>query len=223
DYTLNIVIAPHIDAIYQALDDGVADIGLIGRPLSLSRQSHYPQTQPYMNITTQLVYRHGNGTPQTFEELSGKTIVVRDNEQYREKQQFIQAHYPEIHWQFSSHSMEELVGMVNSGAIDYTLIDSHEYVTLRSLYTRTRVAFPIYYPEPLTLALSSSAEANIAEPLNRFFDDIRINGSLEQLVERYYGHASDSNPRGSRTFFTRVNTRLPHYQDLIEQIANEYR
>lgn len=220
---VNIVLAAHSDDIYQALENGIADIGLVGKPLSLSRQNSYPQTQPYMNVTTQLVYRHGSGTPQTFESLAGKTIMVADNEQNREKYAFIQDHYPEVEWQFSDFSTEELLGMVNTGAIDHTLINSHEYLKLRSLYTRTRVAFDIYYPEPVTLALSQSAQQHLNQDLHRFFDRMKANGTLEQLIERYYGHVSDSNPRGSMTFFRRVSTRLPHYQDLIEQVAQEYR
>ena len=222
NYQLNIVIAPHIDDIYQALDEGVADIGLVGHPLSLSRQVDYPQSLPYMNVTTELIYRHGTGRPETFEELSGRTIVLQDNEQLREKQRFIQAHYPDINWKLSKLSVEELVGMVNSGAIDYTLVDSHDYLSIRALYSKTREAFPIYYPEPLSLALSTSAHAQLAGSLDQYITAIKSDGSLDQWLERFYGHAHDTNPRGSRTFFSRVNNRLPKYQDLIQEIAEEY-
>lgn len=221
-YELNIVIAPHIDDIYQALDEGVADIGLMGHPLSLSRQTDYPQSLPYMSVTTELIYRHGTGKPSTFEELAGKTIVLQNNEQLREKQRFIQAHYPDIQWQLSELSVEELVGMVNSGAIDYTLVDSHDYLNLRALYTKTREAFPIYYPEPLSLPLSASAQTALADDLNNYIASIKSNGSLDQLLERFYGHAHDTNPRGSRTFFSRVDSRLPKYQALIQQVADEH-
>lgn len=222
NYQLNIIIAPHIDDIYQALDDGVADIGLMGHSLSLSRQADYPQSLPYMHVTTELIYRHGTGQPQTFEELSGKTIVIQDNEQLREKQLFIQAHYPDINWQLSKLSVEELVGMVNSGAIDYTLADSHDYLHLRALYSKTREAFPIYYPEPLSLALSASAQMQLAGDLNHFIASAKTNGALKQWLERFYGHANDTNPRGSRTFFSRVDKRLPQYQGLIKEIAQQY-
>ena len=219
---LDIIIAPHVDDIYPALDKGIADIGLVGRPLSLSRQNSYPQSQSYMNVTSQLVYRHGTGTPATFEELAGKTVLVPDNEQYREKYAFIQSHYPDVSWQFARQGSEQLMAMVDNGDIDYTLVDSHEFIKLRARYTRTRVAFDIYYPEPVSLALSSQAEQLLGEQLHDYFDHIKADGSLAQLTERYYGHASDSNPRGSMTFFQRVETRLPHYQDLIEEIASEH-
>lgn len=222
DYALNLVIAEHADDIYHALDEGLADIALVGKPLSLSRQNEYPQSLPYTTITTQLIYREGNRPPQTFDDLAGKTIVIRDNEQNREKQHFIAQHYPDIQWHFSNKSTEELIDLLNRGAIAYTLADSHDYITLQARYSRTRVAFPIYYPEQVRLALSQHAPTALIDALNNYIEQSKENGALTQLLDRFYGHAFDSNPLGAGTFFSRVNHRLPKYQKLMQDVAAEY-
>ena len=222
-YDLNIVIANQEGDIYQALDQGLADIALLGKPLSLARQSSQLQSQPYMDVTTQLVYRHGSGKPHAFEDLAGKKVVVQDNEQYREKYEFLKAHYGELNWEFSKKSIDELLGMVNQGLIDYTLIDSHQFINRQALYTHTRIAFDIYYPEPVTLLFSPNTHTSMRDDLDTFFDEARDDGTIASLLERFYGHADDVNPRGSMTFFRRVQIRLPNYQDLIEQVADEYK
>lgn len=221
-HNINIIIAEHSDEVYQALDNNLADIALLDSPIGLSRQASQAQSMAYMQTTTELIYRHGNGTPNTFEELSGKTIVVHDSEQLREKQAFIQEHYPDIHWQRSQLSSKELLKQVHQGKIDYTLIDTHEFVSLRAKYSRTRSAFPIYYPESLNFALSDQAAEQYLPALNQHLQSMKDDGSLQHEIERFYGHSYDSNPRGSHTFFARVSQRLPQYQPLIQSIAQEY-
>lgn len=219
---LKLILANHADEVYQALEQGIADFALLNSPLSLSKQNTLPQTQSYMQVTTELIYRHGNGQPQTFEELSGKTIVIHDNEQFREKQLFIQQHYPEIQWQRSALSTKELLEQVNQGKIDYTLVDSHDYLQQRTRYTRTRIAFPVYYPESLRIAASTTTSAATINHLDQYIDDLKSNGSMQELIERFYGHSNDINPIGAITFFSRVDKRLPKYQALIKKVAAEY-
>lgn len=222
NYKLDVVLVKNEDDIYQALDEGLADIALIGKPLSISRQSNYLQTPSYMDVTSRLIYRHGQGKPASFEDLAGKKVFVQNNEQNREKFQFLNTHYNDLIWEFSDRPTNELLGMINTGTIDYAIIDSHDYLSKRSLFTRTRIAFDIYYPEPITLAISSHTDIALRDSLNLFFDKTKQDGTITNLIERFYGHADDFNPRGSTSFFHRVRTRLPQYHEIIERIASEY-
>ncbi len=222
-YELNIVLAKNEDDVYHALKEGLADVALMGRPLSISRQDTYLQTQSYMDVTSQLIYRHGKGKPESFEDLIGKKILVQNNEQNREKHQFLKDHYGDLVWEFSDRPTNEILGLINTGAIDFAVIDSHDYLSKRSLFTRTRIAFDLYYPEPISFALSNHTDAALRNSLDLFFDQAKEDGTVDSLIERFYGHADDFNPRGSMTFFHRVRTRLPIYHDTIERIANEYK
>ena len=223
DYKLNVVLAKNEDDIYKALDQGLADLALIGKPLSISRQDTRLQTQSYMDVTSQLIYRHGKGKPKSFEDLTGKKILVQNNEQNREKYQFLKTHYGDLDWEFSDRPVNELLGLINTGNIDFAVINSHDYLSKRSLFTRTRIAFDLYYPEPISFALSSHTDAALRNSLDQFFDQAKEDGTVTSLIERFYGHADDFNPRGSMTFFHRVRTRLPNYHDTIERIAKEYK
>lgn len=220
--SIDIILAKNSDEVYQALDQGLADIGLLDSPTSISRNKHQRQSLPYMQTTTELIYRHGTGTPKTFEELSEKTIVIHNSEHLREKMAFIASHYPEINWQLSDLSSRELLEQLNKGMIDYTLSDSHEFISLRAIYTQTRSAFPIYYPEALSIAFADHTSETLSVAFNQHLEHIKADGSLKHLIERFYGHSADSNPRGSHTFFARVNSRLPKYQSLIKTIAEEF-
>ena len=222
-YQLKIVLADKEEDVLKALDRNLADIALIGKPLSISKQQNYLQTQPYMDVTSQLIYRHGQGKPESFEDLTGKRVLVQDNEQNREKYWFLRKYYKELNWEFSDRPFNELLGLVNTGKIDAAIINSHDYLSKRSLFTRTRIAFDIYYPEPISLALSNTTDEALRNSLNTFFDQAHQDGTIENLVERFYGHADDFDPRGSRSFFNLVRTRLPEHHETIKRIAKEYK
>lgn len=221
-YQLKLIIANTEAEIYQALDHGLADIAMIGHPLSINKQEEYQRSQPLMDVTTQLIYRHGSGRPQAFDDLLGKKLLVQDTLQYREKYNFLKRQYQELDWTFTQKNTNELLTLVNQGKIDYTLVDSHVYTNKSSLYPKTRVAFDLYYPEPISWIIGKHTDKKTLHAVDDFLDNAKEHGLLNQLHERFYGHSDDVNPRGSMVFFRRVNTRLPNYQDLIEDIASQY-
>ncbi|CAA0082799.1 Membrane-bound lytic murein transglycosylase F [BD1-7 clade bacterium] len=221
-YDLNLIIADDEVDLYDAMMKGQADIALPGLPIPFSRQNDVLPVAHIFDVTTQLIYRRGSSRPRAFDDLIGTKIVVRDTEQYRQKYAFLKEHYPELNWQFVDKPFEELVKQVHDGAIDHTLVDSHHYLGLRAIYTRTKVAFDIYYPESLSWLIPPTHDEKLAEDLDIFFEAIKSDGTLNHLNERFFGHADDANPIGSLTFFRRVERRLPRYQDLIEQIATEH-
>lgn len=222
NYQLDIIVADTEHDVYQALAQGHANIALSGQPASSTRREQFRQSQAYMEVTTQLIYRHSTGKPLSFDDLTGKNIVVPNLEHYHEKYQFLKSQHPDIHFSFSDKSLEQLLQAVNNGQIDYTLAGSHEFLRQRSKYPRTRVAFDLYYPEPLSLSIGQNVSIKQFEQLNAFLDQALVDGTVAHLKERFLGHVDDINPRGSRTFFYRVDHRLPHYVDLIEKIAKKH-
>ena len=222
NYKLKLVLANNEEEVYQALDHGLADIAMIGHPLSLSKQLQYQRSQSLMDVTTQLIYRHGSGKPKTFDDLIGKKVLVPNKLQYQEKYAFLKRQYPDLQWSFTNKSTDQILKLLDRGVIDYTLVDSHVYIGKKSLYRHTRVAFDLYYPEPISWVWVDKSDNDKQQNIDIFLDDAKDNGTIKQLTERFYGHADDVNHRGSMAFFRRVNSRLPSYQDLIEDIANQY-
>ena len=221
-YQLDIITAKNEALLLQALTQGHADMAMLGEPTSSQIKQQYRQSQAYMEVTTQLIYRHGKGKPKSFESLSNKRIIVQDLAHFREKYAFLSKHYSNLNWQFSNEGPEALLAKVENGDIDYTLLSSHIYIQYRSLYPHTRVAFDAYYPEPIGLSLANSVSETLLEQLDDFFERADNDGTFNSLTERYLGHSDHVNPLGSMTFFRRVNNRLPNYADLIKQTAQKY-
>ncbi|MCK5881127.1 MAG: membrane-bound lytic murein transglycosylase MltF [Sinobacterium sp.] len=229
---IDIILASNEKEVFQAIDEGHADIALLGQPLSRQQDSQYLASTAYMDVTTQLIYRHGKGKPKSFEDLIGKRILVQNLEHYRNKHAFLDRQYAGMNWEFSDDSPEALLAQVNKGNVAFALIGSHEFLELRSKFPRTRAAFDLYYPEGLTVLINPTSkllnkenalEGGLLTAMNNFIDASLQDGTVAHLEERYLGHAEDINPLGSMTFFKRVNRRLPHYQDLIERVAKDFK
>ena len=225
-YRLNIIIAENEAELYQALSQGFAKIALIGQPLSKRQVEDYGSSVAYMDVTAQLIYRHGEGKPKAFDDLVKQKVMVQNLEHYHDKFKFLKQHYPEMQWQFVDQSAAEILQKVNQGKVKYAVIGSHEFLELESKYPRTRAAFDLFYPESISILLkpeSSTSDSNsLSSQFDQFIEQVTNNGTLDHLLERYQGHRDDINPLGSMTFFRRVDQRLPHYQDIIEKVANEF-
>lgn len=221
-YQLELILTENSDHIYNALDQGLADVALVGQPMSLARLETYPKTPAYMESTTQLIYRSGDSKPVSFDDLSGKTIVVENTEQNREKYRLLKSHYGNIHWQFTHLSIDQLLSQVNKGKIDFTIIDSRTYLSKHPLYTHTRIAFDLYYSQPVSLALSKSSSPVLRASLTDFIANAKSDGTVDRYLERFYSHDDNADRLGSTSFAFLMNNRLPIYADTIKQVANTY-
>ena len=54
------------------------------------------------------------------------------------------------------------------------------------------------------------------------FEKIRANGELAQLIERYYTKSADNDRYDAETFTDNLQKTLPKYQDLFEQVAEDF-
>jgi membrane-bound lytic murein transglycosylase F len=55
-----------------------------------------------------------------------------------------------------------------------------------------------------------------------FFEKIRKDGTLDQLIERYYGHIGKFDYVGTRRYQAHIEQRLPAYREIFEQAAQEF-
>lgn len=220
-YQLNVILAEKEEDIFQALAQGHAQLGLVNGPISKQQEQQFLQTQAYMDVTAQLIYKHGSGRPKTFADMDNKNIVVKNRKHYQDKYAFLKKQHPDIKWTFSDDSTDALLEKVNRGDIDYAILSSHEYLKHSPKFPRTRIAFDIYYPEPIGFSVANT-EIELNEQLNDFIDASLDDGTIEHLSERFLGHIDDVDPRGSLTFFRRVNYRLPNYIEVMERVAKKY-
>jgi membrane-bound lytic murein transglycosylase F len=85
-----------------------------------------------------------------------------------------------------------------------------------------RPAFSLGQPQPIAWAFSETPDNSLFDAAQNFISLSKTNGSIAQLSERIYGSATAMQQHGSRVFVQRLNERLPQYQTMFTNVADEF-
>jgi membrane-bound lytic murein transglycosylase F len=178
---------------------------------------------PYREVTQQLVYRQGSAAPDTLERTHGSRFEVVAGSSYVETLEALRASSPGLTWiENPSRDVQELLGLVSSGEIDYTLADSTAVLLNRFFHPDIRIAFDVSAPQPVAWAFRGSEDRSLLEQAERYFEEAKASGRIGEILDRYYGHADRFDYVGTRTFLRHIETRLPRYQALFEEASAEH-
>ncbi|NOX10030.1 MAG: membrane-bound lytic murein transglycosylase MltF [Gammaproteobacteria bacterium] len=216
---LHMVIANHFADIIPLIQQGKADFAAAGLAITEQHQKQVLFSSSYQSISPQLVYRAGNTRPQELNRLDG-TLEIISNGNYIDRLQHLQQEYINLNWQENSElSSEELLRMVWEEVIDYTVADSNEVAINRRYYPELRVAQEIGAPQYLAWAFAKTDDLSLYNEVQSFFHDIKENGTLEHLIERYYGHVQKFDYVNTRRYLNHIDKRLPKYEAIFKQAS----
>jgi len=216
---LRIVVPPNFSDILPLVVRGNAHLAAAGLTVTGKRKESVRFGPVYQEITPQLVYRSGTRRPQTLADVEGVIEVVAGSS-HAERLAQLRQEYPGLKWQENREAeSEELLHLVWEQLVDYTIADSNELTINRRYYPELRPAFAISPPRQLAWAFARNTDDSLYEAATDFFTSIRENGTLGQLIERYYGHIGKFDYVDTRRYKARMDQRLPLYQPLFKEAA----
>ncbi|ABI56371.1 membrane-bound lytic murein transglycosylase MltF [Alkalilimnicola ehrlichii MLHE-1] len=221
---LRMLVAPDLEAIFAALDDGEADLAAAGLTYTESRGQRYWFTPPYKDITQQLVYRVGTPRPDDLSEIGPGELAVIANSSHADRlRELRNRSHPDLTWAEDEHAdSEAMLYRVWNEELRYTVADSHELSINRAYYPELRKAFEISGVEGLAWAFPRTEDLSLYNEAARYFTDLRLEGTLSTLLEEHFGHLGRFDYVGFRAFNRHVADRLPRYRHWFEEAAEEY-
>lgn len=219
---LKIVPLPNLNAILTTVAEGQANLaaGLVVTP---ERRKLVRFGPAYDEISQQLVFRKGSVPPASLADVTGDVIEVVTGSSHAERLKLLAARHPEINWyEHEQAGIEELLHRVWNKEIKYTLANSHDVRLNQRFYPELRVAFDVTEPQPLAWAFAKGGDNSLIDTAEQFFAQIRHNGLLEQLRERYYGHVQEFDYVETRRFIRHIHERLPSYQPVFVEAAKRH-
>jgi membrane-bound lytic murein transglycosylase F len=218
---LRIVVPPNFRDIFTLTALGDAHLAAAGLTVTEQRKHKVRFGPVYQEITPQLVYRSGSVRPKSLADLKG-TLEVIAGSSHEERLQELKQEYPELTWTANNEDdSEQLLSMVSDQLIEYTIMDSNDLSVHRHFYPEVKPAFAISDPEPLAWAFPKGEDNSLVDAAVTFFNKIRKNGTLNQLLERYYGHIEKFDYVGTRRYLRDIEQRLPAYRDIFMAAAKE--
>ncbi len=221
--SLEITALHSFEDIFQSLEHNQSHLA-VGLSITEERLKRLNFSPPYMEIKQYVLYRADRVRPKSPEDIVDSRITVMANSSHEEILSSLEIQHSNLKWRTATDvETVDLLDMLADGTIDYTIVDSNEYVANRGFYPRLNIAFEIGEPAQLAWALPGRINTpDLTTELETFFALIKENGKLRQLEERFYSHIKQTARIESLTFNQAVEKRLPKYRDLIQQVATEY-
>ena len=172
------------DSLFAGLDAGRFDIVCNGVEVTDERSKTYDFTTPYGYIHTALAVRKDNEDIKSFEDLKGKTTANSLASTYMELAESYGATVQGI------DTLEETIQLLTAGRIDATLnadVSFYDYLNVHpdadfKLVAQTEDASHVAIP-----VRKGDDSASLLEAINTAIDELRANGTLKALGEKYFG------------------------------------
>lgn len=203
-----------------ALRDGHADLILSNEIESRV----YPKTGlrsiPISEVSLLLIGMQGPSTaPLGLSELQNKTIAVNRGSQIAEFMQQHKGRWPGIELiEVEPRSTGELLEMVMNTQVQYTVVQSNEFLTLQHFFPDLITKFEFAGSFPVCW-VASTGRPELVTAVEQFLRDTKVDGRFAELANANSGHMWDFNYSEATTFLTRVNTLLPKYEKLFREAA----
>lgn len=213
-----------LDELYQLLGtENGPDLAAAGLTINPAREGQVRFAEPYLDATPQVVYRRGTRQPRSLDDIYNKRLMVLKGSTLADQLRELQAEHPELVFEESDNlEVVDLLRLVNDDEIDHAVVYSNELVVNQAFYPAVRVGFDLDQPRPIAWVLPHSDDDSLLEEISAFFETIKANGTLDQLVERFYGHSDVLDYVGARAFARHMQGRLPRFETLFRQAGDQY-
>ena len=172
------------DSLFAGLDAGRFDMVCNGVEVTDERALTYDFTTPYGYIHTALAVRKDNDEIKTFEDLKGKTTANSLASTYMELAESYGATVQGI------DTLEETIQLLAAGRIDATLnadVSFYDYLNVHpdadfKIVAQTEDASHVAIP-----LRKGDNSATLLEAVNNAIDELRADGTMKELSEKYFG------------------------------------
>jgi len=216
------IITPQWEGLLKTLDNGLGDFIAAGLIVTPNRRELIDFSDPYLTIEQVVVTHTRNSQVRNLEDLAGKTIHVRRASSYEERLSELKSGGLDI--KIALHDdmpTEELIEMVATREIEFTVANSNVALLNRRYYPDIRIAFPIAEPQALGWAVKKGEKKLLAE-MNKFFQEIKEDGTLDRIYQKYFANVELFDYLDLKIYHRRIRTRLPKYEKTIQQAAERH-
>jgi membrane-bound lytic murein transglycosylase F len=219
EYRIKFVNVNSISAIIPKLKSGKAHFAAANLTVTEDRAKLVTFGPPYLKTQQYICYdTDRQAEPKTIESLFGKHIHVPAGSSYAENLKNLKDQYPQLTWQeITSGGEDELIEQVTSGLLDYTITDAHIVSLMQNYYSNLGKGIAVSKPEEIAWAFPKHLDPWLYEQASRFFARIEKDGTLNNLVDRYYGHADRLNTPDVAKFLSQIRSTLPKYSKLFKE------
>jgi len=218
DAELSLIVSGNLQEVIPMAANSEVHFAAAGLTITEDRKNFVRFSEPYQEITQQLIYRAENVRPRNIDDAAKQKFAVIAGSSHAELLNKLKPNHLDLTWQESTDSDEEdMLNRVWRKELDLTIADSNTLILNRRLYPELRVAFDLTEPESLAWAFPKSDDDSLFQAANQFIRDLKTSGEMNQLIERYYGHLDKFDYVETKRFGQHRQQRLPEFEPFFIQ------
>ena len=219
---LEMYTVPAIDDLFEELNEGRADVAAAHITVTPARAQLVRFGTPYQEVSQYVLYREGTRQPKQVEDLVGRKIAVVAGGDYVATLAQVQATLPGLQWtEARDASVDSLLDQMARGELDVTVTESSDFDLERGGYPGIRVAFELKSGDQVAWAFRKGDDASLYDEAQDYFARLEESGETKALLRRYYHRDTQVDQMRARSFVKHIETRLPSYRSVFEQVADE--
>ncbi len=221
--SLNIITTDNLQEMLNMVVFKDVHFAAAGLTITDERKKLVRFGESYQNVTQQIIYRLGSERPRKIEDLMDKQIEVIGNSSHAERLAELSREYPRLQYTENTElGSDDLMRLVWEQVIDYTVMDSNEFLMSRRFYPELRVAMDISDPQQLAWVFPYDKDDSLYNASINFIRQLKKSGEMQKLLSKYYSHVENFDYVGAHTFMFHIAERLPRYIELFKAAATEY-
>ena len=175
----------------------------------------------YQTVREQVICGRNIKLPRKVADLSGKNLSVIAGSSQETLLRELKGRSPELQWETRSGlSSNELLQEVSGGVVDCAVANELQVADARNYHANLVTAFDIGSPSKLAWAFSRDVDPNLLREAKVFFARIQQDGTLNRLLDRYYGHRNRLKALDAAAFVASTERDLPEYRALFQEAAD---
>lgn len=221
DVSLSMETRSDIQGVLDAVLHDRGDLGAAALPLDPSNPDLI-YSQPIIRLQPLVVYSRDLPPVTEPEDLidldiasirgSGTSMALRK----------LQDDYPELTWQEATDvEVADLLGFIEEGRFDAAVIHAHDFKYNRLFFPGVEDGFALGDPLSMSWAFPADRGLALQQEANRFLTMLKRNGTLDDLINRHFGHDDYLEYVGARRFIQHVRELLPDFSELFREAARE--
>ncbi len=212
--TISFKVMPSYAKLLNQLSAGRAHIAAAGLSPTPELRQQFAFGPAYKTLQYQLVYHTADKRPKNIGDLGGRKIVVIAETPAHDIARDLTGNTPTLAIEVLPHetSPDELLVALDKKQADIALVDTYAFAVGKRLHPELAAAFNIGREAKIAWAFSSAADHDLQQSTLRFFEKIRANGTLNRLMDRYYGHVNRIHPVDTEVLLNKIQTELHKYK-----------
>ena len=230
---LQVIVATDLNDVFCELNSGSADIIAANLTVTQERSAIASFTSPLMDTRQVLVQRKPDDWKKMSSyqidklvvrntiDLGDKVVHVRKGSSFYQRLMNLSDEIgSEIHiiQAGGDKETEELIAMVSTGTIDYTVADENIALINQTYYPNIDIKTAISFPQHIAWAVRKNSPELLAL-LDQWLEKETQTGAKNYLYAKYFQNNKAAEERNESDYFSLTGSKISEYDDIIKKYS----